>query len=389
MTLLTAACTQEPTDGWSEAAEKIPVTVYFQGALTGPYHYLVTHAFRASHLRFEELNAETDFPAEVTLERANSAIDVFIPELRETVAGDPSTVAVIGPMFGGETEDSGDTFNEAGIPFITPAATTPDLADRGWDYWYRSVANQDDQGRPIGERMAQEFASIYVAYDSRGERRGYGWRLAEVVAEVAGDNGADVVAVEDIEPLEDYSALIRNVEVSGAEALFYGGYDTETALIVAQAGDAGLDIPIWSGDGSVSEVLLDLAGNAATNMVLACPCNLEGEGDFIATYESQYGETSVPLFAAEGYDVATLVGEGIRSAIKGGAEDPAAIREGIKTYLDGLTPDSPFQGVAKEIAFDPDTHELAAEDRRNLIFFYRVDSGAITLEGTAAELITG
>jgi hypothetical protein len=93
----------------------------------------------------------------------------------------------------------------------------------------------------------------------------------------------------------------------------------------------------------------------------------------------------VPLFAAEGYDAASLIGEGIRSAVEGGAEDAAEIRAGIKTYLDSLTVDAPFQGAAKTIAFD-DAHELDASDRRALIFLYEVEPGRISLEGSAAEL---
>lgn len=45
--------------------------------------------------------------------------------------------------------------------------------------------------------------------------------------------------------------------------------------------------------------------------------------------------------------------------------------------------------ISYPAAFDPETHELAAEERGALIFFYTVDSGAISLEGTAAELATG
>jgi branched-chain amino acid transport system substrate-binding protein len=234
----------------------------------------------------------------------------------------------------------------------------------------------------MGEWMASRHAGIFVAHDQSE----YGQDLAEAVAEAAGQSGAAVEKVEGIVPTEVYSELIGDVAASGAEALFYGGYDVQTGLIVAQARDAGLDIPIYSGDGSVSTTLLDLAGETASDVFLSCPCNLEGEGGFRARYESAHGESRAPLFAAEGYDAASLIGEGIRSAIEGGAEDPDAIRAGIKTYLDSLTVDAPFHGVAKTVAFD-DAHELAAPDRGALIFLYEVEPGRISLEGSAAELV--
>jgi branched-chain amino acid transport system substrate-binding protein len=369
----------EPDDAGSG---KVQVTVSFQGALTGDFRSLVIHSFQAAQLRVDELNADEGFPAVVTLERADTEGDrLKAPSVAERVAADPETVAVIGPAFSGESEVTGDTYEAAGIPFVTPSAIDPALADHGWEYWYRSVATEEDQGVPLGQWMASRHASIFVAHDESD----YGQALAEAVAEAAGQSGASIEKVEGIVPTEVYSELIGDVEASGADALFYGGYDVQTGLIVAQARDAGLDVPIYSGDGSVSTTLLDLAGETASDIFLSCPCNLEGDEGFRSRYESAYGETRVPLFAAEGYDAASLIGEGIRSAIEGGAEDPAAIRAGIKTYLDSLTEDAPFHGVAKAIAFE-DSHELAAPDRRALIFLYEVEPGRISLEGSAAEL---
>jgi branched-chain amino acid transport system substrate-binding protein len=381
--LVGTSCGEGTTEPDEAAVGKPRVTVFFQGALTGDFRSLVVHAFQGAQMRIEELNADEDFPAVVTLERADTEGDrVKAPSVAERVAADPQAVAVIGPAFSGESEASGDIYEAAAIPFVTPSAIDPDLADRGWEFWYRTVATEEDQGGPMGEWMASRHAGIFVAHDQSE----YGQDLAEAVAEAAGQSGAAVEKVEGIVPTEVYSELIGDVAASGAEALFYGGYDVQTGLIVAQARDAGLDIPIYSGDGSVSTTLLDLAGETASDVFLSCPCNLEGEGGFRARYESAHGESRAPLFAAEGYDAASLIGEGIRSAIEGGAEDPDAIRAGIKTYLDSLTVDAPFHGVAKTVAFD-DAHELAAPDRGALIFLYEVEPGRISLEGSAAELV--
>ena len=385
--LLGAACAQEEGagDGAQPAEEKIPVTVYFQGALTGDFNYLVIHAFQAAQLRFDELNAEADFPAEITLEQADTQGDPEqAPSVVETVVSDPNTVAVEGPSFSGESEASGDTYNEAGIPFVSPEATNPGLADKGWDFWYRTIANDDDQGTPAGQYIVSTLGAqdVYVSHD----KSTYGQGLAEVVAETVESEGGSTAAVEGIEPTEDYSAFISDVEASGADALYYGGYDAQTGLIVAQAREAGLDIPVISGDGSVSSTLLDLAGDSLTDVHLTCPCNLEGSGDFLAKYEAEYGETGVPIYAAEGYDAASLLGEGIRSAIDGGATDPEAIRTGIKDYLDSLTAENPYEGVTKTYAFD-ENHELAADNRTDLIFFYEAAPGSISLLGSATDVL--
>jgi branched-chain amino acid transport system substrate-binding protein len=386
--LFGAACAQEAGPGGDdEVAEKIPVTVYFQGAITGDFNYLVIHAFNAAQLRAQELSEDPNFPAEITVAEADTQGDPEqAPPVVETAVGDPQTVAVIGPAFSGESEASGDTYNEAGIPFVTPAATNPGLADQNWDYWYRTIANDIDQGTPTGEWMAQQgYGSVFVVHDVST----YGQGLAEVVRDTLEDQGVEVAGFEGIEATEDYSALISDIEASGAEAIYYGGYDAQTGLIVAQARDAGVDVPVYSGDGTVSSTFLDLAGAAATDVFLSCPCNLEGSTEFLQKFEEEYGETGVPVYAAEGYDAMSIVGEGIRSAIEGGTEDPESMRGAIKEYLDGVTAENPFDGVAKSIAFDPETHELAAEERGDLIFFYEVSGDQMNLLGSATEVLGG
>jgi branched-chain amino acid transport system substrate-binding protein len=383
LALVAVSCGGDGDDDGEAGTGKPRVTIAFQGALTGDFRSLVVHAFQGARLRVDELNADADFPAALTLEGVDTEGDrLRAPSVAERVASDPATVAVIGPAFSGESEASGDVYETAGIPFVTPSATEPALAARGWEYWYRTVGTEEDQGGPMGEWIAARHGSVFVAHDQSD----YGRGLAEDVAEAAARGGAVVESLTGAVPTEVYSELVGDLEASGAEALFYGGYDVQTGLIVAQARDAGLDIPIYSGDGSVSATLLDLAGETASEVFLSCPCNLEGRGGFRSRYEGVYGEVRVPLFAAEGYDAASLIGEGIRSAIEGGADDPRSIRAGIKTYLDSLTLDAPFHGVAKTIAFDA-AHELEALDRRELIFLYEVEPGRISLAGTAADLV--
>jgi branched-chain amino acid transport system substrate-binding protein len=385
--LIGAACAEDDGGGGGgETAEKIPVTVYAQGAITGDFNYLVVPSVNGAKLRAQELNEDPNFPAEITVEDADTQGDPEqAPPVVETVVSDPNTVAVLGPAFSGESEASGDTYNESGIPFVTQAATFPGLADQNWEYWFRTIANDDDQGTPQAQWMAQEgYGSVFVVHDVST----YGQGLAEVVRSTLEEEGVEVAGFEGIEATEDYSALISDVEASGAEAMFYGGYDAQTGLIVAQSRDAGLDIPIYSGDGSVSSTLLDLGGDAVQDVFLSCPCNLEGSTEFFSKFQAEYGETGVPIYAAEGYDAMSLIGEGIRSAIEGGAEAPEDMREGIKTYLEGLTPDNPFEGVAKTIAFD-ENHELDAENRGNLIFLYEASPGSIELLGTSTEVLGG
>ena len=381
--LLGAACAEDtaaPPDG--EPVDKIPVTVYFQGALSGDFVALVIHAFQAAELRFEELNADADFPATITLEQGDTLGDPEnAPAVVETVVGNPDTVAVIGPGFSGESAASGDTYEEAGIPFITPSATNPDLSANGWQYWYRAVANDTDQGEPIGRFAAQGHESVFIVQDESE----YGLGLAEVVSETLANEGVEEAGFEGAETgTQDFSSVISDIESSGADAVAYLGYVPDTAILTSQMRDAGLDIPVFSGDGSLSSDLLEVGGDSITDVFLSCPCSLSD--DFLAQYNEAYPGNPVPVYASEGYDVASMIAEGIQAAIEGGADDSRGDPQGIKDNMDTYTADSPFQGVAKTYAFDS-THELDAEDRAALIFLYEATPDGVTQLGNATEVL--
>lgn len=388
--LVAAACGSDEeggdgAEGGDGDVEKIPVTVYFQGALTGPFNYLVVPGFQGAQLRIKELNADPDFPAEITLKQGDTqGSPDQAPPVVEEIAGDPETVALVGPGFSGESAVSGDTYNDAGIPFVTPSATGVALAEEEWDYWYRAIGNDAGQGGLGGQYVASELGAkkLFVA-DDKSE---YGQPLGDAVAESAEAEGVELVGRQGVESgQDDYSALISDVQATGADTFYFGGYDADFAKIVEQAVEGGFEGTMMSGDGSVSSTFIENAGDAAEGVNLSIPSDLGG--DFAQTYNDEYGgeASSVPVYAAEGYDVASLIGEGIRSAVEGGSEDPESIREGIKEYLDGLT-ESPFEGVAKSYAFDPDSHELAAADVSELFFFYEVQGGEMVAVGNAKDL---
>jgi branched-chain amino acid transport system substrate-binding protein len=385
--LLGAACGGDDGNGGSGvddgAVEKTDVSVWFQGALSGPYNYLVIPSFQGAQLRVDELNADESFPYNITLERGDTqGSPDNAPTVVEEVVSDPNTVAVIGPQFSGESAASGDTYNDSAIPFVTGAATNVALGEEGWDYWYRAIGNDGGQGGFMGKYIAGQLkpASLFVAHD----KSEYGQPLAETVRDTVEEAGVEVAGFEGAESgQEDYSALISAVESSGAEAFFFGGYDADFGKIAKQARDAGLDIPLASADGSLSSTFTDLAGNVS-DVHLIAPTNISG--DFIQKYNDEVGgdASAVPVYAAEGYDVASLIGEGLLACGEGCSPEEA--REAIKGYLDGLA-ESPYQGVAKEYAF-ADNHELLAleEAPQDLYYLYEVQNGEISSLGSAAEL---
>jgi branched-chain amino acid transport system substrate-binding protein len=391
LALVGAACSSNSSassPSGSGAVAKIDVTVYAQGAWTGPYNYLVIPSIQGAQLRAQELNADPTYPATITVGTADTqgSGDQAPPVVQEVIS-DPNTVAVVGPAFSGESEASGDSYEQAAIPFVTQSATAADLSTHGWTYWYRTVAGDILQGGDDGSYLAQVLGAkkLFLIND----KEAYGQGLTDQVKKAATAGGAAIVGDAGVAGgTDDYSPVISQVKSSGADSVFYGGYDADFAKLVKQAKESGLSVNWMSGDGSVSSTFLDGAGDAANDVHLSTASNLGG--DFVTKYNTAYGSkaSTVPIYAPEGYDVMSLIGEGIKQAIAGGATTPEDIRTGIKTYLDSLTVSNPFQGVAKPIAFTSD-HELDAADPNSLMFLYQVKDGQITKLGSAADILGG
>jgi branched-chain amino acid transport system substrate-binding protein len=157
LSLVAAACGNDDGGGGETGAtgataatggtvEKIDVTVYGQGAWTGPYNYLVVASFQAAQLAFDELNADPSYPANITFEQADTqgSGDNAPPVVQEVVSN-PNTVAVVGPGFSGESRP-GRHHEESAILSVRRSATNP--ASPAMTYWYRGVANDNDQGEP-------------------------------------------------------------------------------------------------------------------------------------------------------------------------------------------------------------------------------------------------
>jgi branched-chain amino acid transport system substrate-binding protein len=391
LALVAAACKNDDNNTAASSGApvtKVPVTVYFQGAWTGPYNYLVVPSIQGAQLHAKELNADPTFPATITVAEADTQGNPDqAPPVVQTAVSDPNTVAVAGPGFSGESRASGEDYNNAKIPFLTASATAVDLNSFGWDYWYRTVGNDDLQGGNDGIFMAKVVGAkkLFIVND----KSDYGQPLSNIVKTNAEQNGATIVGTQGIAPTDNYSSLISAIKASGADSVFYGGYDADFAKIVKQSKDAGLDVKWMSGDGSCSSTFLSSAGSSAEGVYLSIPSKLGG--DFVEKYNAEYGgsASAVPVYAAEGYDVMGLIGAGIKAAMAGGASTPTDIRAGIKTYLDGLTPSNPYPGVAKPIAFTQPEHELDAADPNSLLYFYQVENGNMKELGNAADVLGG
>ena len=132
------------------------------------------------------------------------------------------------------------------------------------------------------------------------------------------------------------------------DVIYIPGYYNEVGLIIKQAREMGIDVPIVGGDGFDSTDLVKLAGNKNLNDVFFTTAYTTVDASdaltqFIADYKKEYNEDP-SMFSALAYDATNVL---IQSFEKAGSADTEAAQKAM-TELD-------FKGVTGDFTFD-ETH---------------------------------
>ena len=247
----------EPSSGGDDGGGDCTWTIGTMGALSGDAATVGGPIFDGIEFGVEALNESGDLPCTVELLQQDSQGDPSqAPPLAQTLAQTEDLVAVVGPYFSGETDAVGDTFEEAGIPFLTPSATNPDLSGNGWTGFFRLVGTDAQQGEEAARYLTEvQGASAVVVMHDNSE---YGKPLADTVSAALGDAALATIPINPEET--DHSAEISKAANENPDAVFFGGYQPEFSELLKQAADAGLDVPFASGDGSKA---VELAADAS------------------------------------------------------------------------------------------------------------------------------
>lgn len=347
------------------------------GALSGDAASVGQPIFKGIEYGVERVNDEGNLPCALELESQDSqGSPDQAPPLAQTLAQNQDLVAVVGPYFSGETDVSGPTFDEAGIPFFTPSATNPDLSANGWTGFFRLVGTDAQQGEEAARYITEVAGhdTVVVMHDNSE----YGKPLADAVAAALGDAA---VANIPLNPEEtDHSAAISKAASQNPDAVFFGGYQPEFSELIKQGVDSGLDVLYLSGDGSKAPELA--ADPTAEGAVVFCPCDdpsVSTNADanaFAEEYKSAVGEAP-GTYAVEAYDGVQMVANGI-AELGFDADTPVEeIREGLATYYH----ENEYQGLSKSFTFD-EKGEIGVVS----IFAYQVAGDGFDQLGLVSEL---
>ncbi len=241
-------------------------------------------------------------------------------------------------------------FKEAGIPAIGTSCTNP-LVTLGNDYYFRVCFIEPFQGRAMAEYAFRDSGFQKVAV-IREVTNIYSVTLCklfeEAFKELTGEEDCITGTGEYRTGDRDFSAQLTAVKNSGAEAVFFPGSYMESALIMKQARELGIDLPFLGGDTWDTPEMIRIAGTAAEGAVYsgaydpAAP--LTGRTtEFLDAFAEKYGDDAYPAdVAALGFDAYLLALETVEKA---GTADGTALRDALAGTKD-------FEGATGYITLD-------------------------------------
>ncbi len=174
---------------------------------------------------------------------------------------------VVGHFNSGVTIPASDVYQENGMLVITPAATNPNVTERGHWNIFRVCGRDDQQGNLAGAIIAQRFKGKRVAIVH--DKTTYGQGLADETRRAMAKGGLKDVLYEGVNKDDrDFTALISKMRQARVDLVFWGGLHDAGGLIVRQMRAQGLKAPLMGGDGITDDEFAAIAGPGAEGTLM-------------------------------------------------------------------------------------------------------------------------
>jgi branched-chain amino acid transport system substrate-binding protein len=350
-------------------AKKI-VRIALAAPITGDLTAMGQGMKKSAEMAIEEANKSDEFEG-IKLELVPFD-DRFDPKEAVNVANqivsDTKIVGVVGHLNSGCSIPASRVYAQHNLVMISPASTNPKLTlqqlEPSWQ-WVRNVfrvcTTDDVQGSfgadfAWGKLKLKKFAVIH-------DKTPYGQGLAEEFAKQFKKIGGTVSSFDGIIVGEkDFKALLTRIKADKPDGIYFGGVYNECGLIIRQAKELGLNVPLISGDACFSPELIKIGGPATGNnyitMVGASPERLPQAKEFLEKYKTKYPKVDSQPYDHYTYEATKI----ILQAIKMGSLEKKEIIETVRKIK--------YNGVLGETAFDEKGDTL-----NKVISVYKIKEG--------------
>lgn len=320
-------------------------------------------------LAFEEINANggvLDKKIEA-VKMDNKSETAESANITTKLATSEKVVMILGAATSGNTKAAAPLVNQYKVPMVSASATADDVTvDKNGkvrEYMFKTCFSDSFQGvimaKFAGEDLGAKKAAMLIDNSSD-----YSKGLADSFKK---NYTGEIVAEEAYKSEDtDFKAVLTNIKAKNPDVLFVPGYYEEVGLIIKQARELGLDVPVLGGDGYDSPKLIELAGKDALNKVYytnhySSQDTSEEVTKFRDAFKAKYNKEP-DAFNALGYDLGYLAADAIKRA---GKAEPEAIKEALAATKD-------FKAVTGNLSMDEKHNPV------KVITILEVKDGAVT-----------
>lgn len=324
-----------------------PIKVGMYGSSTGAQAAYGKSSLQGIQIAVDEINAsggvlgrKIELISGDTQSKAEDAATVVTKLVQQD-----RVVAVLGEVASSNSLAAAPICQRASIPMISPASTNEKVTQVG-DYIFRVCFIDPFQGQVMakfaaGDRIKAKRVAILT--DTKSD---YSVGLTRTFTEAFTKAGGQIAG----EPLnysqgdQDFRAQLTQIKSRNVDALFVPGYYNDVGVIIKQARDLGITVPVLGGDGWDSDPLWKY-GEVLNNCFYSTHYSPENAPEktqkFIDAYKSRYNETP-DANAALAYDAALVLFDAIKRA---NSTDGKKIRDAIAATKD-------FPGVTGNLTID-------------------------------------
>ncbi|MEV0634523.1 branched-chain amino acid ABC transporter substrate-binding protein [Streptomyces sp. NPDC050619] len=300
-----------------------------------------------------------------------------------SLVGDDNVVGAVGPLNSGVAQSMQQVFASADMAEISPANTNPVLTmgkdwqtdkKRPYKTYFRTATTDEMQGTFAAEYAAKSLGKkkVFVVDD----KQTYGSGLAKIFNEQFTKLGGTVIGTDHVNTGDkDFGSLVTKIKASGADLLYYGGQYDESSLITKQLKEAGVDIPLFGGDGMFATTYIQTAGKAAEGDLVTSvgvPADtLPAAKTFIETYKSKGYKGDYAAYGTYAYDATTAIINAVKAVVDANDGKVPSDNNELRSKVVVEVQKSDFDGITGKVSFDQ-----YGDTTNKQLTVYRVENGA-------------
>ncbi|MCD6589547.1 MAG: penicillin-binding protein activator [Candidatus Fermentibacteraceae bacterium] len=275
--------------------------------LTGEGAVYGRQVSQGAHLAFDRFSEmHSDSPQLVDFDTRGDPERLM--ELMQELADNPSCIAILGPLTSSSTLNAASIAERAGIPLLSPTATSGSVDNIGSPV-FRLVVSAGNQAAAVAEYAVRHegLSRFAVIHPYTSQATGEAEQFKSVVERL----GGTVVSSQGYQPGDtDFRAQITAVKAYSPQAVFLPVSAWDAVQIAPQLRFYRVEVPLFGTSGWDDDLLLRHGGEYVEGAVFTVAFGLNSlypeTARFVYGYNRTYGQEPTAI-AAQGYDAAGML----------------------------------------------------------------------------------